>query len=303
MQKIKLPKGFKIGHSQNKHTGVTVVLAPDKTVGGVSVRGSAPGTRETDLLKSEKAVQEINAIALCGGSAFGLDACSGVVKYLAEQHIGFSVGDVKVPLVAGAVIFDLNQEVIKSNSYPNSDMGYVACKNATANQDKWGSVGAGTGATVGKIMGAPFSQKGGIGAATIESGDIFLTAITVCNAVGDVIDYTTGNIVAGLNDTAGNFLNTSNVIVAGAASGMTKADIGANTTLTCLITNAKIDKLHANKLADIAHNGYAKSINPVHTDYDGDTIFCLSNGDKEFNFTALSVMAVEAVCKSILNCF
>jgi len=290
---IKLPKGFKLGHADNKTTGVTVILASPKTVGGVSVRGCAPGTRETDLLKPEKAVQEINAIALCGGSAFGLAACDGVIRYLSENNIGYSVGLHKVPLVAGAVIFDLKEKL----DYPTSDMGYQACKNAADKNLKFGSIGAGTGASVGKIMGLAFSQKGGIGASTVEVGSVFVTAITVCNAVGDVVDYKTSKIIAGVHDGSGNHLGTANIIMAGAA----KTDVGANTTLTCLVTNVKLTKLQANKLADIAHNGYAKSINPVHTDYDGDTIFALSSGELDFDFTALSVMAVEAICQSVVN--
>jgi len=328
MKHIKLPKGFSIGHANNDHTGVTVILAADKTVGGVCVRGSAPGTRETDLLKADKAVQEINAIVLTGGSAFGLGACDGVVKFLSEQGIGFDVGKHKVPLVAGAVIFDLKDELV----YPTADMGYKACKNASDKNFKWGSVGAGTGATVGKILGPTFSQKSGIGAITVEAGTgslfeeqqvpsqnkqtslkkvpipiycettnvPFVTAITVCNAVGDVVDKT-GQIVAGVGaegeDKKRQFVGAGNMILAGASG----ASVGGNTTLTCLITNVKLDKLHANKLASIAHNGYAKSINPVHTDYDGDTVFALSGGDVKLDFTALSIMAVEAVCESIVN--
>ena len=297
MQAIQLLHGMKIGHAAvDNRTGVSVILAPEGTVGGVSVKGCAPGTRETDLLQPEKAIERIDAIVLAGGSAFGLASCDGVMRYLKEEGIGHAVGNIKIPLVSGAVIFDV-QDNGSTFVFPDSNTGYIACKNATDTPSKWGSVGVGIGATVGKILGAAHSQKGGLGAATVTLGDVFVTAITVCNALGDVVNAQTGELVAGVHDGNGNLLGTQNLILSGKLS----AHMGGNTTLSCVITNAKLSKLQAHKLAHIAHSGYAKSINPVHTDYDGDTIFCLSNGNAQMDFTALSVMAVEAVSQSIVH--
>jgi len=298
---IKLLDGLKIGHHDDGKTGVTVFLLPSNTIGGVSIRGAAPGTRETDLLKPEKAISELNAVVLSGGSAFGLSTCDGVMQYLSDKNIGFSVGSNKVPLVSGAVIYDLKDD--KKNSkinYPNAKMGYEACVKATDKNLRWGRIGAGTGASCGKILSREFASSGGIGAATITLGEIFVTAVTVVNALGDVVDYKTNKIVAGVKDKTGKFLNTQDLILSGKLAQMLGLKLGGNTTLTLLMTNAKLTKLECNKLADISHNGYAKSISPVHTDYDGDTIFCVSKGEAKFDFTAISVMAVEAVCNSIV---
>jgi len=297
--KIKLPKGFRVGHADYKgRTGVSVILCGEDTIGGVCVRGCAPGTRETDLLASEKAISSINAIVLAGGSAFGLAAADGVMQYLASENVGHSVGDIKVPLVSGAVIFD----IAKSSDIGKVDskLGFAACKNATDYPTTWGAVGAGCGAHVGKMLGASFASSGGIGAATVSLGETFVTAITVVNAVGDAYCHKTGDIIAGAKDGRGGFLNLNNLILSGDMLAF-MAQMGGNTTLSCIVTNAKLDKLHCNKLASIAHNSFAQSIKPVHTDYDGDTIFALSCGDVSFDFTALSVMAVEAISQSITN--
>jgi len=294
MQEIKLIENLKIGHdSVRGKTGCTVFLAPHGTKGGVCVRGAAPASRETDLLRAENAVSQIDAIVLSGGSAFGLASADGVMKYLAEQKRGFAAGDVKVPLVAGACIFDLNKTV----EFPNAINGYNACKNASNKNLRWGKVGAGIGATVGKILGRKASSSGGIGFSTITAGNAFVTAITVVNALGDVIDIENGGIVAGANDGNGNFLNSEKLILGHAH----KANLGSNTTLSVVQTNVELTKLELNKLASVAHNGFAKAISPVHTDYDGDTIFTLSFGKEKLDFTALSVMAVEAVRRSIIN--
>jgi len=292
---ILLPDGILVGHDTIKNkTGVTVILAPEGAVGGVSVQGCAPGTRETDLLAPTKAVEKVHAVVFSGGSAFGLSAADGVMLYCKENNIGFEVAEVKVPLVSAAVIFDLHDT---SYTFPDAKAGYRACKNANNEDIKFGSIGAGTGATVGKMLGAACSQKGGIGAATVLAGNAFVTAISVVNALGDIMDPSSGQIVAGLHDGEGNFINTANMILNGAAS----LQAGTNTTLSCILTNVNLTKLQANKLAAIAHDAYAKTISPVHTDYDGDTIFCLSKGSETMDFTALSVMAVKAVSDSILN--
>ena len=293
---IKLPNGIYVGHAEvGDKSGVTVILAPEGAVGGVDVRGCAPGTRETDLLRVEKAIDVCHAVVFTGGSAYGLAACDGVMRYFREKGIGHSVGAVKVPLVAGAVIFDIAEGLAHT---PDAKTGYCAAVAAKNPQYDWGATGAGLGATVGKILGAAHCQKGGIGAATVNLGDAFVTAITVVNAMGDVIDPKTGGIVRGVHDGAGNLLGTSNLILSGK---LAQLAAGGNTTLSCVLTNVKLTKLEANKLASIAHDGFAKTISPVHTDYDGDTVFALSKGDIPFDFTALSVMAVEAVRQAIIN--
>ena len=295
---IKLPSGIYVGHAEvGEKSGVTVILAPEGAVGGVDVRGCAPGTRETDLLRAEKAIGVCHAIVFTGGSAFGLAALDGVMRYCREKNIGHQVGAVKIPLVAGAVIFDIAEDL---HSVPDAQTGYCAALAAKSLQYDWGQAGAGTGATVGKILGPAHCQRGGIGAATVELGGAFVTAITVVNALGDIIDYKTGKIVRGVHDGAGNLLGTDNLILSGKLAQLMVRQ-GANTTLSCVITNVKLSKLEANKLASIAHDGLAKSISPVHTDYDGDTVFALSKGDIPFDFTALCVMAVEAVAQSIVS--
>jgi len=299
---IKLPKNFRIGHADYEgRTGVTAILCAEGTVGGVCVRGCAPGTRETDLLQSEKAISQIDAVVLAGGSAFGLAVADGVMQHLASENRGVSVGAVKIPLVSSAVVFDIASQT--DIGKVDAKLGLQACKNAIENPTEWGSVGVGCGATVGKMLGTEFISKGGIGASTVGLGEMFVTAITVVNAVGDVYCHKTGKIIAGVRDKTGSFLDIKNLILSGALQAMMAvkggATQGSNTTLSCVITNAKLDKLHCNKLASIAHNGFAQSIKPVHTDYDGDTIFALSSGNMIFDFTALGVMAVEAVSQSI----
>jgi L-aminopeptidase/D-esterase-like protein len=295
MSDIKLPEGIFIGHADDgEKTGVTVILAPAGAVGGADVRGCAPGTRETDLLRPEKSISLVNAVAFCGGSAFGLAACDGIVRYCREKSIGHAVGAVKVPLVAGAVIFDLHDA---SYAHPDAQSGYCACIGAKNHGLEWGRVGAGTGAAVGKILGPGCSEKGGIGAATVSAGEAFVTAVTAVNALGDIIDPKTGKIIRGTR-MQGKHINTAEFIMSGKRAALMK---GANTTLSCIITNVKLTKLEANKLASIAHDGFARAISPVHTDYDGDTIFALSKGEISFDFTALSVMAAEAVVQSILH--
>ena len=292
MSEIKLPVGINVGHAGNGKTGVTVIMCRDGAVAGVDVRGCAPGTRETDTLRAEKVMDSINAVVLTGGSAFGLGSCDGVIKYLREKNCGHDMGVIKVPLVAGAVIYDLKDEYV----FPTPEDGYSACVNAEKGEVLRGLVGAGTGATVGKILGPSCAQKSGIGAATVALGNVFVTAVTVVNAVGDIYDPDTGKIVAGARLENGDFLNTKNFVLSGE---IIKAMQGGNTTLSCVMTNAKLDKLHCNKLAGISHDAFAQCIRPVHTDFDGDTVFALSKGEERADFTMLSIMAVEAVCRSI----
>lgn len=292
--KFTLPYGIKIGHADDGYTGVTCILA-DRAVGGVSCRGGAPGTRETDMLHADKSQGHVDAIVLSGGSAYGLEAACGVVEYLRERRIGFEVGDKVVPLVAQAILFDLN--TVGEYHYPDKAMGRAAAESATHDGVLFGSVGAGKGATVGKILGPACACKSGIGGATLFFNDVFVTAVVAVNALGDVYDRKTGKILAGARTKDGGFLNTIERL----SDGSFAAQAGANTTIGCVMTNARLDKLHTNKLAAIAHDGLAMSIRPVHTDADGDTIFALSKGDKVIDFNILMALAAEVTADAAEN--
>ncbi|MCL2555718.1 MAG: P1 family peptidase [Firmicutes bacterium] len=307
---IQLPKGIRIGHADNDYTGVSVIMTDFDCVAGVDVRGAAPGTRETELLKSEKMIREVQAIVLCGGSAYGLSAVDGVMQYLRERKRGYYIKnfDKYVPIVPSAVIFDLDDA---EYNFPDKEMGYLACVEANL-CPKSGSVGVGRGATVGKIRGPKNTSRGGVGIATVTVMGVMVTAFVVVNAFGDVYDHKNGKIIAGALDRGGQFFNTNKSMLDGKLlrllMGVGKSDensgfdVGGNTTIGCIITDAKLDKVEANKLASISHNGLAQSIKPVHTDYDGDTMFCLATGKKKvFNFAFLQAAAVEAASRAITN--
>lgn len=288
-----IPKGIKIGHHGNEFTGVTVILCEEGCIGGVDVRGGAPGTHETDLLHNEKEMQKVNGIALCGGSAYGLGAIAGVMDFLRKKNVGFKVESKVVPIVSGAVIFDLTD---KEYHYPDFEMGYNAAENASEDNVISGKVGAGIGATVGKIRGFKNSDKSGLGIATVKVGGITVTAVIVVNALGDIYNHN-NEIIAGAKDNKGNFLNTEKTILDG---DYLRLIMGTNTTIGCIITDAKLSKVEANKIASISHNGLARSIRPVHTNYDGDTMFCLATGKKKvLNIMLLEVGVVEAVMLAI----
>lgn len=292
--KILLPKGIKIGHADNSVTGCTAIICEGGAVAGVDVRGGAPGTRETDLLRSDKAMEKINAVVLTGGSAYGLEASCGVMHYLREKGEGFAIGEKVVPIVSSAVLYDLNSP---DYSYPDMAMGRLAAENAKSEGIEFGKVGAGTGATVGKIRGGEYASDGGIGAATVGTEQLFVTAVVAVNALGDVVDSRTGKIIAGAHDNAGGFLDTEGCVLSGNFARL----MYGNTTIGCVMTNANLTKVQANKLASIAHNGLARTIRPVHTDHDGDTLFALSSGDAQCEFTMLEIMAVEAVARAVVN--
>ncbi len=284
---IVIPKGIKIGHWQDEYTGVTVILSEKGVVAGADVRGGAPGTRETDLLRPEKAVQKINAVVLSGGSAYGLSSCDGVMRYLREKGCGHKMGNKVVPIVSGAVIYDLND---KDYHIPDSESGYKACLNASENP-LFGQVGVGKGATVGKIRGVKNSCKSGLGAYTVKVAGVTVTAVICVNALGDVVDKD-GKIIAGAKGKDGKFINTLDCLLNNRFGTL----LFGNTTIGCILTNAKLDKLQANKIASVAHNGLAKSISPVHTDYDGDTLFCMATGKVPvLNLVLLQTAVVEAV--------
>lgn len=294
MGKIKavIPRGFEIGHFDDDYTGVTVLLSKKGAVGGCDQRGGAPGTRETDLLRNEKMMQKINAVVLSGGSAYGLAASCGVMEWLKEKGYGYKTAGKIVPIVTGAVLFDLNQ---KEYHYPTAEYGYKACENAVKTP-VFGNVGAGKGATVGKIRGLKNACKSGIGIATVKTFGVTVTAVIAVNAMGDVYDGE--KIIAGAKGKNG-FINTEEVLANGEVS---KLLFGANTTIGCILTDANIDKVGANKLASIAHNGLARAIRPVHTDYDGDTMFCMSSAKKPVaNFAILQSATVEAARQAIIN--
>lgn len=270
-------EGIKVGHYTDREgiTGCTVVLCEGGAVGGVDVRGSAPATREIDLMRPMNWVQEVHAVTITGGSAYGLDAASGVMRYLEERKIGFNVGVGVVPIVPAAALFDL--AIGDPKARPDAEAGYQACQSATGGPVAEGSIGAGTGATVGKLLGPKFATKSGLGTASVKIGKgIVVGAIVAVNAFGDVVDPDTGTIIAGTRKPViGGFVNTVKRM---------QGDLGqtllgfANTTLAVVATNTYLTKEAANKVAQMAHDGLARSIRPVHTMFDGDTVFALATG-------------------------
>ena len=291
---IFIPRGFEVGHFQDDFTGVTVILAKKGAVGGCDVRGGAPGTRETDLLRPEKMMNEVHAVVLSGGSAYGLAASCGVMEYLKDEGCGYKTAGKRVPIVTGAVIFDLNQ---KEYHYPTAEYGLKACKNASRTPD-FGNIGVGRGATVGKLRGLKYACKSGVGAATVKACGAYVTVIVAVNAMGDVVDPETHKIIAGAKGKDG-FIDTEKCLADGDVA---KLLFGANTTIGCVLTDANLDKVQANKLASAAHNGLARAIRPVHTDYDGDTMFCLARGAKPvLNLAILQAATVRATEQAIAN--
>lgn len=292
--KVTIPSGFKIGHYDDDFTGVSVIISESGAVGGVDCRGGAPGTRETDLLRSEKMMQKINAVVLSGGSAYGLASTVGIMEYLKDHGIGYRTAGKIVPIVCGAVLFDLNQ---KEYHFPTAEYGLNACKNASKTLD-FGNIGAGKGATVGKIRGLKNACKSGIGAATVKVAGVTVTAVVAVNAMGDVVDDS-GKIIAGAKGKNGEFINTEKCLANGEFA---KLLLGANTTIGCIITDAKLSKTEANLIASISHNGLARAIRPVHTMYDGDTMFCMASGKRPvLNLAVIQSAAVEATAKAIVN--
>ncbi len=293
-------KGIEVGHAQDMEagTGCTVILCKQGAVAGVDVRGSAPGTRETDLMRPGNLVDRVHGIVLSGGSAFGLAAADGVMRYLEEEGIGFKTGVAYVPIVGGAVLFDL--EYKDPYVRPNADMGYCACKNATSEILEQGSIGAGTGATVGKLFGMTCAMKGGIGTASITLHDgVVVGAIVAVNAFGDIIDLENRRIIAGAKDpTTGNFINTSKHLM---SASRISENFPGNTTIGVVATNAKLTKEEVNKLASISHDGLALVIRPVHTMIDGDTLFGLSTGEMKGDMVAIACAAVEVTARAIIN--
>ncbi|SHH47958.1 P1 family peptidase [Tepidibacter thalassicus] len=291
-------KGIKVGQVEDNKglTGCTVIICEKGAVCGVDVRGSAPGTRETDLLNPINLVDKVHAVVLSGGSAFGLESTCGVMKYLEERNIGFDVGVTKVPIVVGAVLFDLHLGDYRAR--PNFNMGYKACELSSDNILKQGNYGAGCGATVGKFRGIDYSMKGGVGSYSIclDNG-LVVSAIVAVNPFGDV--YENGNIIAGaLDDDKRLFINTFEAM----KRGLTCKDFSIqNTTIGAIVTNAKLNKNECTKISQMAHDGYARAINPIHTMLDGDTIFTLATGEIEADVNVVGTLAVQVMEKSIIN--
>lgn len=286
--------GIEVGHYTDRgaKTGCTVILCKNGVVAGVDVRGSAPGTRETDLLRGYNLVERIHAIMFCGGSAYGLDAASGAMQYLEEKGIGQDVGVGVVPIVPAAVIFDLG--VGDARVRPGKAEGYLACKNAGNGPVETGNVGAGTGAMVAKALGIAYAQPGGFGMCCIDLEDgVKVAAAVVVNAMGDIYNPETGAIVRAAK------IN-GELISCMTATGLKGAGLG-NTTIGVLATNAKLTREEANKLASMAHDGLALTIRPVHTPFDGDTFFGISTGEKEYPLLPVLVAGVKAVCGAVLN--
>ena len=255
-------------------TGCTVVLVENGAVAGVDVRGAAPATRETDLLDPVNTVQMVHAIVLSGGSAFGLDSATGVMRWLEERGKGFPVGPARVPIVPAAAIFDLT--VGDWRVRPDAACGYEAARAASTARPAEGSVGVGAGATVGKLLGMGRAMKGGLGTADVRVGDLVVAALVAVNAVGDVVDPATGRVVAGARGDDGKTMVDARVLLRQGLG--TEPPVRANTTIGVIATNAKLTKTDANRIAQVAHDGLARSIAPAHTPGDGDTLFVLATG-------------------------
>lgn len=294
--------GLKVGHysETRRPTGCTVVLCEAGATCGVDVRGAAPGTRETDLLDPVNTIDQVHAVLLAGGSAFGLAAADGVMRWLDERGHGVPVGPARVPIVPAAVLFDL--WVGDHRIRPDAAAGYAACEAASAAHPAQGSVGAGTGATVGKLLGVQRAMKGGIGSASIKVGAITVAALIAVNAIGDVVDPASGRVIAGARADDG---RTPLGILDALCDGQLPAHLldGMATTIGIVATDARLTKAQAKKLAGMAHDGLARSINPVHTATDGDTLFALATGaaGKPGHPTVLGALAAEVTARAVLN--
>ena len=301
MKEIKISdmKGFRVGNAENEEaaTGCTAIICENGAFAGVDVRGGSPASRETELLKPVNTVQQIHSVVLAGGSAFGLEACDGAMQFLDEKEIGFDTGFGKVPIVCGAALFDL--EIGSGKIRPDKAMGYEACRNAFEDKEfLTGNHGAGTGATVGKLHGTGDMMKSGLGAYAVQDGDIQVAAIVAVNALGDVLDFDTKKPIAGiLNDDRTGVASSVDILYD--MLGKPKDLWGGNTTICCVLTNAKIDKTMATKMAQLAHDGYAQTIRPVHSTADGDTVFVMATGEVDAGADALGTLIAEVTGRAI----
>lgn len=291
---------IKVGHAQdlNAGTGCSVILCEKGAVAGVDVRGGAPGTRETDLLDPVNLVEKIHAVVLAGGSAFGLDAASGVMQYLEEKDIGFDVQVTKIPIVCSAVLFDL--AIGDHKIRPDRKMGYQACLNTAKRTCKEGNVGAGTGASVGKIKGMKRAMKSGLGCHAVQVGDLKIGALVAVNCLGDVIDPETGVLLAGvLNQDLAELADTEEILIQSYAK--EKNLFAGNTTIGIIATNAILNKPQATKLASMSQNGYARTMRPAHSMFDGDTIFTLGTGHIQADLSVLGLLSTRVMERAVIS--
>lgn len=303
--------GIAVGHAQDEEgaTGCTVIICEKGATGGVDQRGGAPGTRETDAMRPMHLVNSVHAIILSGGSAFGLDAAGGVMRYLEEKRVGYNTGVARVPIVGAAVLFDLS--LGDARARPTAEMGYRACQNASAASPLQGNVGAGTGATIGKIMGMGQAMKAGIGSASIEIGSgVIVGALVAVNAFGDVVDPNTGQIIAGARSlhkgpinigSAGYFADTLRVMQSFIGRTAFQVVSKQNTVIGVVATNAKLNKEEANKVAQMAHDGLALAIRPAHTMLDGDTIFSMATNQKRADVNIVGAFAAQVFAAAIVQ--
>ena len=303
--------GIRVGHAQNMEglTGCTVVLCEEGTVGGVDQRGGAPGTRETDLLHPAHLVERVNAVVLAGGSAFGLDAASGVMRYLEERDVGFDTQIARIPIVPAAILYDLALGDTKAR--PDAAMGYQACLSASSHRPAEGNVGAGTGATVGKILGIRQAMKSGIGTASMQLGaGVVVGAIVAVNCYGDVVDPSNGQILAGARaadsgplpiGAPGYFADTLLVM----KSLVDRSSLGfatrEHTVIGVVATNARLSKEETNKVAQMAQAGVARTVRPAHTMFDGDTLFAMATGERRVDVNIVGAFAAEVTAQAILR--
>ena len=307
-------QGILVGHytDDRRPTGCTVVLCAQGAVAGVDVRGAAPGTRDTDALSPSNTVQEVHGVLLTGGSAYGLDAAGGVMRWLEERGHGFQVGPAIVPIVPAAVIFDLwvddfskTRPVSTQNPRirPDAQAGYLACQAANSEPVQQGNVGAGAGATLGKLNGPDCAMKGGIGSASLCVHGVTVAALVVCNALGDVVDPQTGKLLAGARVSADSRDLLDIVKAQLNGHSISKPQAGSNTTIGVVATDAVLTKPQAHRLAQVAHDGLARSIRPVHTPMDGDTLFALGTGTsgQAADMMLLSTLAAEVTAMAVVN--
>lgn len=303
--------GIEVGHAQNENalTGCTVILCRKGAAAGVDVRGGAPGTRETDLLDPVNLVNKAHAIMLAGGSAYGLDAASGAMRYLEQHKIGFNAGAARVPIVPSAILYDLG--LGRPDVRPDADMGYQACVHASSGAVIEGNVGARTGASVGKILGQKQAMKSGIGSASISLGKgLIVGALAAVNAFGDVVDPLTGEIIAGVRSVkvgplqigaADYFADTMKLLQSTLGRTVLNFATRANTALGVVAVNAALTKTEMSKVAQMAQDGFARTIRPAHTMLDGDIVFALATGGKKADVSTVGAYAAEALTQAVVN--